>query len=353
MEALITLLPGDGIGPDVTVCARQVLDAIADKHGHAFEYHEELIGGAAIDALGDPLPPATVESCAQADAVLLGAVGGPKWSDPNAKIRPEQGLLKLRSLLGVYANIRPVKIYDELVGASPLKAEILEGVDMLVIRELTGGIYFGKKTRTDTSASDLCEYTTEEIERILRVAARLAMGRRGKLCSVDKANVLETSRLWRDVTDRLIATEFPSIELETLLVDAAAMHLLSRPSDFDVIVTENMFGDILTDEASMLAGSLGMLPSASLGDSTVGLYEPIHGSAPDIAGLGIANPCATIASAALMLRHSLGLEDEASSVEAAIAAAIAGGARTADIVAAGETQVSTSEMTGEIIGCLS
>lgn len=353
MEALITLLPGDGIGPDVTACARQVLDAIGDKHGHAFEYREELIGGAAIDALGDPLPPATVESCTQADAVLLGAVGGPKWSDPNAKIRPEQGLLKLRSVLGVYANIRPVKVYDELAGTSPLKAEILQGVDMLVIRELTGGIYFGKKTRTDTSASDLCEYTTAEIERILRVAARLAEGRRGKLCSVDKANVLETSRLWRDVTDRLIAAEFPSIELETLLVDAAAMHLLSRPSDFDVIVTENMFGDILTDEASMLAGSLGMLPSASLGDSTVGLYEPIHGSAPDIAGLGIANPCATIASTALMLRHSLGLEDEASSIEVAIAAAIAGGARTADIVAAGETQVSTSEMTAEIIGCLS
>jgi 3-isopropylmalate dehydrogenase len=353
MEALITLLPGDGIGPDVTACGRQVLDVIADKHGHAFKYREELIGGAAIDALGDPLPPATVDSCTAADAVLLGAVGGPKWSDPNAKIRPEQGLLKLRSVLGVYANIRPVKIYDELAGASPLKAEILRGVDMLVIRELTGGIYFGKKTRTDTTASDLCEYSTGEIERIVRVAARLAAGRRGKLCSVDKANVLETSRLWRDVTDRLMAAEFPSIELETLLVDAAAMHLLSRPSDFDVIVTENMFGDILTDEASMLAGSLGMLPSASLGDSKVGLYEPIHGSAPDIAGMGIANPCATIASAALMLRHSLGLEDEASAVEAAIAAAIAGGARTADIVSEGETQVSTSEMTAEIIGCLS
>ena len=353
MEALITLLPGDGIGPDVTACGRQVLDVIADKYGHAFEYREELIGGAAIDALGDPLPPATVDSCAAADAVLLGAVGGPKWSDPNAKIRPEQGLLKLRSVLGVYANIRPVKIYDELAGASPLKAEILRGVDMLVIRELTGGIYFGKKTRTDTTASDLCEYSTEEIERIVRVAARLAAGRRGKLCSVDKANVLETSRLWRDVTDRLMAAEFPSIELETLLVDAAAMHLLSRPSDFDVIVTENMFGDILTDEASMLAGSLGMLPSASLGDSKVGLYEPIHGSAPDIAGRGIANPCATIASAALMLRHSLDLEDEASAVEAAIGVAIAGGARTADIVSEGETQVSTSEMTAEIIGCLS
>ena len=352
MEALITLLPGDGIGPDVTACARQVLDKIAAQRGHAFEYREELIGGAAIDALGDPLPPATVESCSVADAVLLGAVGGPKWSDPNATIRPEQGLLKLRSVLGVYANIRPVKIYEELAGASPLKAEVLQGVDLLVIRELTGGIYFGKKTRTDTSASDLCEYTVEEIERIVRVAARLAAGRRGKLCSVDKANVLETSRLWRDVTDRVMADEFSAIELETLLVDAAAMHLLSRPADFDVIVTENMFGDILTDEASMLAGSLGMLPSASLGDSKVGLYEPIHGSAPDIAGKDIANPCATIASAALLLRHSLGLESEASAVEAALAAAIAGGARTADIVSEGESHISTTEMTAEIINCL-
>lgn len=352
MEALITLLPGDGIGPDVTACAKEVLEVVAARHGHQFEYHEQLIGGAAIDALNDPLPPVTVENCEAADAVLLGAVGGPKWSDPNAKIRPEQGLLKLRSVLGVYANIRPVKIYDELAGTSPLKAEILRGVDMLVIRELTGGIYFGKKTRTETSASDLCEYTVGEIERIVRVAARLASERRGKLCSVDKANVLETSRLWRDVTDRLMANEFPAIEVETLLVDAAAMHLLSRPADFDVIVTENMFGDILTDEASMLAGSLGMLPSASLGDGTAGLYEPIHGSAPDIAGMGIANPCATIASAALLLRYSLGLEAEALAVEAAIADAISGGARTADIVAEGETRVSTAEMTAEIIRCL-
>jgi len=353
VEALITLLPGDGIGPEVTAAARQVLDAVAEQHGHVFEYREELIGGAAIDALGDPLPAATEEACSAADAVLLGAVGGPKWSDPNARIRPEQGLLKLRSVLGVYANIRPVKIYDELAGASPLKAEILQGVDMLVIRELTGGIYFGKKTRTDSSASDLCEYSVGEIERIVRVAANLAAGRRGKLCSVDKANVLETSRLWRDVTDRLMADEFSSIDLETLLVDAAAMHLLSRPADFDVIVTENMFGDILTDEASMLAGSLGMLPSASLGDSKAGLYEPIHGSAPDIAGKSIANPCAMIASVAMLLQHSLGLENEASAVESAIAAAIAGGARTADIAAAGESPISTSEMTAEIINCLS
>ncbi len=352
MATLIALLPGDGIGPDVTASARQVLDAVADRHGHEFAYREALVGGAAIDAVGNPLPGETIEACEAADAVLLGAVGGPKWSDPNATIRPEQGLLKLRSVLGVYANLRPVRIYPELAGASPLRPEILEGVDMIVVRELTGGIYFGKKTRTVDSASDLCEYSTGEIERIVRVAARLAEGRRGKLCSVDKANVLETSRLWRDVTNHLLAEEFPALDVETLLVDAAAMHLLSRPADFDVIVTENMFGDILTDEASMLAGSLGMLPSASLGDSRAGLYEPIHGSAPDIAGQGIANPCAAIASAAMMLRHSLDLEDEAADIEAAIAEAIAGGARTADIVADGETRVSTDEMTAEIIRCL-
>lgn len=353
MEAVITLLPGDGIGPDVTAAAREVLDALAGIHSHTFQYNEALMGGAAIDATGDPLPPATVEACKSADAVFLGAVGGPKWSDPNAKVRPEQGLLKLRSLLGVYANIRPVRIYPELAGTSPLRAEILDGVDMLVVRELTGGIYFGKKTRTETSASDLCEYTVNEVERIVRAAARLARERRGKLCSVDKANVLETSRLWRDVTDRLMAEEFPDVEVETLLVDAAAMHLLSRPSDFDVIVTENMFGDILTDEASMLAGSLGMLPSASLGDGSAGLYEPIHGSAPDIAGMGIANPCAAIASAAMMLRHSLGLEAEAAAVERAIADAISRGARTADIVAEGETSLTTNAMTAEVIRCLS
>jgi 3-isopropylmalate dehydrogenase len=353
VDAVIALLPGDGIGPEVISAARRVLDAVASRSGHAFEYHEGLIGGAAIDAGGDPLPAITLERCAAADAVLLGAVGGPKWSDPNADIRPEQGLLKLRSALGVYANIRPVRIYDELAEASPLKADKLRGVDLLVIRELTGGIYFGEKTRTATTASDLCTYSVAEIERIVRVAARLARDRGGRLCSVDKANVLETSRLWRDVTDRVMATEFPDIELETLLVDAAAMHLLSRPADFDVIVTENMFGDILTDEASMLAGSLGMLPSASLGDDAAGLYEPIHGSAPDIAGKGIANPCATIASAAMLLRHSLGLVDDAAAIEDAIAAAIGAGARTADIATAGETPLSTLAMTDEIIGCLS
>ena len=326
-----------------------MLESIGAEFGHRFSFSEQLIGGAAIDACGDPLPPSTISSCEESGAVLLGAVGGPKWSDPGAAVRPEQGLLKIRSVLGVFANLRPVKVMDELAAVSPIKSEILRGTDMIVVRELTGGIYFGDKTRDATSASDLCTYHKYEIERIVRVAARLAETRRGKLCSVDKANVLETSRLWRETTDKLLADEFPNIEVETLLVDAAAMHLLSRPSSFDVIVTENMFGDILTDEASMLAGSLGLLPSASLGESTMGLYEPIHGSAPDIAGKGIANPVAMIASSALLLRHSLMLENEALAVEAAITAVIAGGGRTADTAAAGEKILSTSEFTDAVI----
>jgi 3-isopropylmalate dehydrogenase len=346
------MLPGDGIGPEVTAAGRAVLEAIAGQYGHDFTFTEQQIGGAAIDDCGDPLPADAVAACKEADAVVLGAVGGPKWSDPNAPIRPEQGLLGLRELLGVYANLRPVVIYPELADASPLKNEKLEGVDLMVVRELTGGIYFGEKTRDATSASDLCTYTTAEIERIVRKAAQLASERRGRLCSVDKANVLETSRLWRDVTDRVMAAEFPSIKLETLLVDAAAMHLLSRPADFDVIVTENMFGDILTDEASMLAGSLGMLPSASLGDTSYGLYEPIHGSAPDIAGKGIANPCAMIASVAMLLRHSLSLAKEADAVEEALRSVIASGARTADIVAPGEDAITTARMTRLVIECL-
>jgi 3-isopropylmalate dehydrogenase len=352
MEALITLLPGDGIGPEVAAAGRRVLERIADRYGHDFSFSEQLIGGAAIDACGDPLPDDTVASCKESDAVLLGAVGGPKWSDSNATVRPEQGLLRLRALLGVFANLRPVSVYPELAGASPIKADLLDGVDLVVVRELTGGIYFGDKTRSETSASDLCTYHSHEIERIVRVAADLAGERRGKLCSVDKANVLETSRLWREVTNRVVADEYPALELETLLVDAAAMHLLSRPADFDVIVTENMFGDILTDEASMLAGSLGMLPSASLGESTRGLYEPIHGSAPDIAGKGIANPCGTIASVAMLLRYSLSLAEEADAIENAIATSVAIGARTADIAAADEVPLSTGEMTTAILRAL-
>jgi len=308
-----------------------------------------LIGGAAIDALDNPFPEDTVASCRDSDAVLLGAVGGPKWSDPNARIRPEQGLLALRAELGVFANLRPVQIFEELAGASPIKENRLHGVDMMVVRELTGGIYFGAKTRDEESASDLCIYKKFEIERIIRVAARLAQNRKGNLCSVDKANVLETSRFWRDICVTTMADEFPEVNLEHLLVDAAAMHLINRPADFDVMVTENMFGDILTDEASMLAGSLGMLPSASLGETKRGLYEPIHGSAPDIAGQGIANPCGMIASIALLLRHSLELEEEAAQIESALRQVITDGARTADLATGDETVLTTSEMTDAVI----
>jgi 3-isopropylmalate dehydrogenase len=333
----------------VSRAGQQVLQQIASRFGHTFEIRERLIGGAAIDGVGDPLPPNSLSTCLESDAVLLGAVGGPAWSDPNAEKRPEQGLLALRGALGVYANLRPVQIYDELSSASPIKADRLRGVDLIVVRELTGGIYFGTKTRDRDSASDLCTYHTGEIERIVRVAARLAASRRGRLCSVDKANVLETSRLWRTVTSRVVADEFPGLELEHMLVDAAAMHLINKPAYFDVIVTENMFGDILTDEASMLAGSMGMLPSASLGATRLGLYEPIHGSAPDIAGQGSANPCGMIASAALLLRHSLELHEEADLVERALRTVIADGARTADIAVPGETVLSTREMTAAII----
>jgi 3-isopropylmalate dehydrogenase len=278
--------------------------------------------------------------------VLLGAVGGPKWDDPRALVRPEQGLLGIRKALGLFANLRPVTLHPRLIGASPLRPELLRGVDLLVVRELTGGIYFGEKKRETVDgveqATDVCTYTAEEVARVVRAAARLARDRRGKLTSVDKANVLETSRLWRSVTDRVIKEEFPDIQLETLLVDACAMHLIRRPADFDVIVTENMFGDILTDEASMLAGSMGLLPSASLGlpqrdrATRTGLYEPIHGSAPDIAGQGIANPFAMILSAGMLLRHSLGLIEEADAVEGAVAEVIESGVRTRDLVGTGE-----------------
>ena len=325
------------------------MEHVGESFGHGFRFSEQLIGGAAIDATGKPFPDATKACCQDSDAILLGAVGGPKWSDPNARVRPEQGLLALRAELGVFANLRPVTIFDELAGASPIKPGRLQGVDLMVVRELTGGIYFGEKTRDEESASDLCTYHRYEIERIVRVAARLAQGRKGNLCSVDKANVLETSRLWREVCAKTIADEFSDLKLEHMLVDAAAMHLINRPADFDVIVTENMFGDILTDEASMLAGSLGMLPSASLGVSTRGLYEPIHGSAPDIAGQGIANPCGMIASVAMLLRHSLDLEQEAALVENALQQVIANGARTADLATGDETVLSTAEMTDAII----
>lgn len=312
-----------------------------------------MIGGAAIDATGSPLPDDTIELCKKSDAVFLGAVGGPKWSDPNAEVRPEQGLLRIRGELEVYANLRPVQIIDALSDASPVRAERLQNVDVMVVRELTGGIYFGEKTRDENSASDLCTYQRFEIERIVRVAARLAQQRGYKLCSVDKANVLETSRLWRDVTNTIMSEEFPDVVLEHMLVDAAAMHLINRPAHFDVIVTENMFGDILTDEASMLSGSLGMLPSASIGESKCGLYEPIHGSAPDIEGKGLANPCGAVASIAMLLRHSLDLDTEANAVETAIRNVIEAGARTADLAVPGDNVVSTTEMTEAIMQELS
>jgi|TARA_B100001105_G_scaffold120369_1_gene96504 3-isopropylmalate dehydrogenase len=349
MEALITLLPGDGIGPEVTSSGKKILSTIEEIYGHKFSYEEKLIGGSAIDAGHLPLPEETIASCKESNAIILGAVGGPKWSDPNAKVRPEQGLLGLRETLKVFANIRPIKVMPELVSASPLKKELLENVDLVVIRELTGGIYFGEKYKDDNHASDLCVYHDYEVDRIVRLASKIAITRRKKLASIDKANVLETSRFWRNRTNNIVTTEYPDIDLEHILVDAAAMYLISKPSEFDVIVTENMFGDILTDEASMLAGSMGMLPSASIGEGVKGLYEPIHGSAPDIAGQGIANPCGMILSIALLLRYSLKLEDEASFLEKSIENVISAGARTKDIATAGQVILNTEEMTNCII----
>ncbi|MBB5942181.1 MULTISPECIES: 3-isopropylmalate dehydrogenase [Xanthomonas] len=348
MHADIVVLPGDGIGPEVAAAAVAVLRAVAARHGHDFQFHEHDIGGIAIDRHGEPLPAATLTACQGADAVLLGAVGGPKWSDPNAKVRPEQGLLAIRRGLGLFANLRPVKPHPAALDASPIKPHLLQGVDIVVVRELTGGIYFGDKTRSPSDASDLCRYTVAEIERVLRSAFRLAQQRRNHVVSVDKANVLETSRLWRDVAARIGREEFPDVRLEHQLVDSMAMHLLAKPREYDVIVTENMFGDILTDEASMLAGSLGLLPSASLGEGRIGLYEPIHGSAPDIAGKGIANPYATILSAALLLRHSLGLEAEAAAIEQAVNAALDAKAFTADLAAPGQG-ISTEAATQAVL----
>ena len=358
----VAVLPGDGIGPEVIAEGVRVLRAVGQRFGHRFELREGLIGGCALDARGTPLPSETLDICRAADAVLLGAVGGPRWDDPGARQRPEQGLLGLRKELGVYANLRPVSVHPALIAASPLRAERLEGVDFIFVRELTGGIYFGEKRREGAGggecAVDVCSYTAAEIERVTRVAGELARTRRRKLTSVDKANVLETSRLWRSTVTRVVRDEFPDLELDHVLVDACAMQLLRNPQAFDVIVTENMFGDILTDEASMLAGSLGVLPSASLGDTEVGrhrrgLYEPIHGSAPDIAGRGIANPVGTILSVALMLRHSFGLESEARAVEGAVSKAIGDGCVTVDITAGGERPYSTEEVGRTIADVLS
>jgi 3-isopropylmalate dehydrogenase len=345
-KANLVLLPGDGIGPEVVREGKKVLERVAARFGHTFTFSEHLIGGAAIDASGGPLPKETVAACQEADAILLGAVGGPKWDGPHAKVRPEQGLLAIRQTLGLYANLRPVRVHPALTSVSPVKADRLEGVDILFVRELTGGLYFGKPRLRETAgghtrAVDTLEYTDVEVRRVMRVAVRLALGRRKLLTSVDKANVLESSRLWREIAVE-VAGEEPTVRLEHQLVDSCAMRLVTAPRSFDVIVTENMFGDILTDEAAVLAGSLGLLPSASIGDATRGLYEPIHGSAPDIAGKGIANPIGTIMSVAMLLRHSLGLEEEARLVELAVDQAITAGARTADMGA--ERSISTSEM---------
>ncbi len=352
MQAKITLLPGDGIGPEVVAEGVKVLKAVGKKFGHNFEFSEALAGGIAIDKSGDPLPAETLALCQQSDAILLGAVGGPKWSNPKAKVRPEQGLLKLRKELGLFANVRPVKIYPALADASTLKREVVEKVDLVIIRELTGGLYFGQpQGRQDNkqgrAAVDTLYYTEAEIGRLMRVAFDLARQRRKKITSVDKANVLASSRLWREVAHE-VAAEYPDVEYEDILVDACSMYLIRNPGDFDVIATENMFGDILSDEASMLAGSMGMLPSASLAEGKFGLYEPIHGSAPDIAGKGIANPLATILSVAMMLRTSFDLPQEADAVEAAVEAVLAAGHRSPDLAQAGETSVETQEM-GDLV----
>jgi 3-isopropylmalate dehydrogenase len=352
MEARITVLGGDGIGPEVVAQGMKVLRQVAEVYGHRFKFVEALIGGIAIDETGQPLPGETLARCREGDAVLLGAVGGPKWDDPLASVRPEQGLLGLRKELGLFANMRPVKLFSPLLHASPVRPEIVEGVDLVVVRELTGGIYFGKPSGRQEvdgqeQAVDSMVYTASEVERVVRVACELARKRRGKVSSVDKANVLSCSRLWRDVATRVFE-EYPDLETEHVLVDACSMFLIKRPTTFDVIVTGNMFGDILTDEASMLAGSMGMLPSAALSEDRLGLYEPIHGSAPKYTGQNVVNPIATILSCAMLLRYSLGLDQEAVAVENAVAAVLDEGYRTRDIREEGKPQVGTTEM-GDLI----
>ncbi|MCG8443561.1 MAG: 3-isopropylmalate dehydrogenase [Caulobacterales bacterium] len=344
MTHTITFLPGDGIGPEVGAAARRVLDAVARASGASVAIAEHAFGGAAIDAHGTPFPEATRAAALAVDAVLLGAIGGPKWETLPGDQRPERGLLDLRAALGAWANLRIFKPYPAAAALSPVKADRLAGVDILVVRELTGGIYFGEKRREGDRAVDVCAYSAPEIERVARRAGELARGRGKRVASIDKANVMETSRLWRETVSRVMADEFPDVALEHVLVDAAAMHLINQPARFDVVVTENLFGDVLTDEAAVLCGSLGLVPSASLGEGSRGLYEPIHGSAPDIAGQGKANPIGMIASSALMLRWSLGLAREADAVEAAIAGALADGLATADL----QGSASTDEMAAAI-----
>ncbi|MHC4563512.1 MAG: 3-isopropylmalate dehydrogenase [Planctomycetota bacterium] len=356
MDATIVMLPGDGVGPEVAAEARKVLQAVAGAFDHSLIFTDALIGGIAIDETGSALPDETAAACKAANAVVLGAVGGPEWDDPNAPVRPEQGLLKIRKELGVYANLRPVRVHPALANATPLRPELVKGLDVLVMRELTGGIYFGDCGRgeheTGEFAYDTMIYTTAEIERITRIAADVARTRRGKVTSVDKANVLSVSRLWRATVQQVMDAEYPDVELEHILVDTAAMYLVQQPLRFDVIVTGNMFGDILTDEASVLAGSMGLLPSASIGSGGPGLYEPIHGSAPDIAGKGIANPIGTILSAAMLCRYSLKLEEEAVAIEQAVDAVIDSGARTVDIAEDKSQAISTAEMGDRIMAAI-
>lgn len=352
MKKTIAVIPGDGIGPEIVGEAVKVLSRVAEKFGHEFVFDHHLVGGAAYDATGDCLPDETLEACKNADAVLLGAVGGPKWDSLPGPKRPEKrALLTLRKELGLFANLRPAKVWAPLKDASPLKPEIIgEGLDLLVVRELTGGVYFGEHTRAEDgqSALDKMPYSVAEIDRIARTAFEAARKRRGSVISVDKANVLETSRLWREVVQKLHDTEYSDVSLEFMYVDNAAMQLVRSPSRFDVLLTENMFGDILSDEASQITGSIGMLPSASLRADGFGLYEPIHGSAPDIAGKGVANPLATILSAAMMLRHTFGLKDEADAIERAVASVLDAGVRTADLGGS----VSCTEMGAAVVAAI-
>jgi len=354
MSSQILILPGDGVGTEVVDAARQVLEHASKTWELDLDFSSGLIGGAAIDAEGDPFPPVTLAACRESDAVLLGAVGGPKWSDPNAPIRPEQGLLRLRGEFDLFANLRPVQVFPALADHAPLRADLLENVDILFVRELTSGIYFGAHSEENEQgeAFDTMTYRVPEVERIARVAFEAARKRSGRVASVDKANVLASMRLWRRTVER-VAADYPDVELEHVLVDACAMYLMQRPASFDVILAPNCFGDILSDEASILAGSLGMLPSASIGSESFGVYEPIHGSAPDIEGQGIANPIATILSAAMLLRHSLGRDDAARGIEKAVETALRRGLRTADIASPVTTPSTTNEFTQAVLGHLS
>ena len=347
----VAIIKGDGIGPEVIDEAKKVLDAVAYAHHFTLDYHDYLLGGAAIDRVGVPLPDETLKGCMQSQAVLLGAVGGEKWDSLESHLRPEAGLLGLRKALDVYANLRPAVVYDELIGASTLKPEVISGTDIMVVRELTGGIYFGQpRAKEENRAFNTMIYTREEVRRVAKIAFDIAMGRKKRVCSIDKANVLEVSQMWREEVSAL-AKEYPDVSLTHMYVDNAAMQLIRNPKQFDVIVTGNLFGDILSDEASMLSGSIGLLPSASLG-SQVALYEPIHGSAPDIAKQGIANPIATIASAAMMLRHSFGQEEAAKSIENAIIKALKQGYRTPDIASFGAKNLCSTDDMGSLIADL-